>query len=163
MSLHDFCFWLQNTAWGTAIRESTLLFPVIETAHVLGLSLSVGTIALLDLRLLGLGLRREPVSQVMRQIMPWSLTGFAIMFITGALLFWSQAMKAYGSVFFRIKLLLLLFTAVNALVFQFTVYRSMASWDKAAVTPLAARISGVISLTLWIGVIAAGRTMAYKF
>ena len=63
------------------------MFPLIETAHVLGLSLSVGTIALLDLRLLGLGLRREPVSQVMRQIMPWSLTGFAIMFSTGVLLF----------------------------------------------------------------------------
>ena len=163
MSLHDFCFWLQNTAWGTAIRESTLLFPIIETTHVLGLSLSVGTIALLDLRLLGLGLRREPVSQVMRQIMPWSLTGFAIMFTTGGLLFWPQALKAYNSVFFRAKLLLLLFTAVNALVFQFTVYRSMASWDKVSATPLGARISGAVSLCLWIAVIAAGRTMAYKF
>lgn len=163
MSLHDLCFWLQNTAWGTAIRESTLLFPIIETIHVLGLSLSVGTIAVLDLRLLGLGLRREPVSQVMRQIMPWSLAGFAIMFASGALLFWAQALKAYDSVFFRIKLLLLLCTAVNALVFQFTVYRSMASWDKATATPLGARISGLVSLCLWIGVIAAGRTMAYKF
>jgi hypothetical protein len=163
MSLHDFCFWLQNSAWGTAIRESTLLFPIIETAHVLGLSLSVGTIALLDLRLLGLGLRRQPASEVMRQVMPWSLIGFAIMFTSGALLFWSQALKAYNSTFFRIKLLLLICAAVNALIFQFTVYRRMSSWDEAPATPLGARISGVVSLCLWIAVIAAGRTMAYKF
>lgn len=163
MSLYAVCQWLQNTEWGTGIRESTLLFPIIETAHVLGLSLSVGTVALLDLRLLGLGLKREPVSQVMGQLMPWSLSGFAIMFISGVLLFWSQAIKAYDSIFFRIKMLLLLFTLVNALVFQFTVYRSMADWDQAPVTPFRARLTGGISLALWIGIIAAGRTMAYKF
>ena len=163
MSLYSFCQWLQNTPWGTDIRESTLLFPIIETAHVLGLSLSVGTIAILDLRLLGLGLRREPVSQVMGQLMPWSWAGFTIMFLSGGLLFWSQALKAYGSIFFRIKLLLLLLTAVNVLVFQWTVYRSMATWDQAPVTPFRARLTGALSLILWIGIIAAGRTMAYKF
>ena len=163
MSLYSICEWLQNTEWGTGIRESTLLFPIIETTHVLGLAFSVGTIAILDLRLLGLGLKREPVSQVMSQLMPWSLAGFFIMFVTGILLFWSQALKAYDSVFFRIKLLLLIFAGINALVFQFTVYRSMASWDQAPVTPFRARLTGAISIALWIGIIAAGRTMAYKF
>jgi hypothetical protein len=162
-ALYSFCEWLQNTPWGTAIRESTLMFPIVETTHVLGLGLSVGTVAVFDLRLLGLGLRREPVSQVMSQIMPWSVAGFIVMFLTGGLLFWSQALKAYDSVFFRIKLLLLLLAGVNALVFQFTVYRSMATWDQAEVTPLKARITGGLSLLLWIGIIAAGRTMAYRF
>jgi len=163
MSLYTICEWLQNTEWGTGIRESTLLFPIIETSHVLGLALSVGTVAILDLRLLGLGLKREPVSQVMGQLLPWSLAGFAMMFITGILLFWSQALKAYDSVFFRIKMVMLILTAINALVFQFTVYRSMADWDQAPVTPFRARLTGAISLLLWIGVIAAGRTMAYRF
>jgi hypothetical protein len=95
--------------------------------------------------------------------MPWSVAGFIVMFLTGGLLFWSQALKAYDSVFFRIKLLLLLLAGVNALVFQFTVYRSMATWDQAEVTPLKARITGGLSLLLWIGIIAAGRTMAYRF
>ncbi|MBZ5618707.1 MAG: hypothetical protein LAQ69_08300 [Acidobacteriia bacterium] len=163
MSLYSFCQWLQDTPWGTGIRESTLVFPIIETIHVLALGLSVGTVAVFDLRLLGWGLRREPASQVMGQIMPWSLAGFAVMFISGGLLFWSQALKAYGSVYFRIKLLLLLLAGVNALVFQLTVYRSMTTWDKAEVTPLSARLIGGLSLALWIGIIAAGRTMAYKF
>jgi len=163
MSLYSICEWLQNTGWGTGIRESTWVFPIIETTHVLGLALSVGTVAILDLRLLGLGLKRESVSQVMGQILPWSLSGFAIMFATGILLFWSQAVKAYDSVFFRIKILLLFFTLINALVFQFTVYRSMAEWDRAPVTPLRARLAGAVSIALWIGIIAAGRTMAYKF
>jgi hypothetical protein len=163
LSLYSFCLWLQNTPWGTAIRESTLVFPIIETIHVLALALSVGTVAVFDLRLLGWGLRREPVSQVMSQIMPWSTAGIAVMFVTGWLLFWSQALKAYGSVYFRIKLLLLLLAGVNALVFQVTLYRSMATWDEAEVTPLQARWTGGLSLALWIGIIAAGRTMAYKF
>ena len=163
MSLYSFCEWLQNTPWGTAIRESTLMFPIIETIHVLALGLSVGTVAVFDLRLLGLGLRREPVSQVMSQIMPWSIAGIVVMFVTGGLLFWCQALKAYDSVFFRIKLLLLVLAGVNALVFQLTVYRSMATWDKAEITPLQVRLTGGLSLALWIGIIAAGRTMAYKF
>ena len=139
------------------------MFPIIETTHVLGLALSVGTIAVFDLRLLGLGLRREPASLVMRQIIPWSLIGFAIMFLSGALLFWAQAEKAYASVYFRIKLLLLILSGVNALVFQLTLYRNMTNWERAEVTPLGARWAGGLSLALWIGIIAAGRTMAYKF
>jgi hypothetical protein len=163
LSFYSFCLWLQNTPWGTAIRESTLMFPIIETIHVLGLGLSVGTVAVFDLRLLGRSLRREPVSQIMSQIMPWSIAGLVVMFVTGGLLFWCQALKAYNSVFFRIKLVLLLLAGVNALVFQLTVYRSMATWDKAEVTPLQARLTGGLSLALWIGIIAAGRTMAYNF
>jgi hypothetical protein len=163
LSFYSFCLWLQNTPWGTAIRESTLVFPIIETIHVLGLGLSVGTVAVFDLRLLGRALRREPVSQIMSQIMPWSIAGLVVMFLTGGLLFWCQALKAYDSVYFRIKLVLLLLAGVNALVFQLTVYRSMAAWDKAEVTPLQARLTGGLSLALWIGIIAAGRTMAYKF
>src|SRR5437879_2950292 len=135
LSLYSFCLWLQNTPWGTAIRESTLVFPIIETIHVLALSISVGTVAVFDLRLLGWGLRSEPGSKVMGRIQPWSTAGQAVMFLTGRLLFWSQALKAYGSLYFRIKLLLLLLAGVNALVFQLTLYRSMANWDEAEVTP----------------------------
>ena len=163
MSIYGFCEWLQNTPWGTGIRESTLLFPIIETTHVLGLALSVGTVAVFDLRLLGKGLRSEPVSQVMSQIMPWSLAGMILMFVTGGLLFWCQALKAYDSIYFRIKLVLLVLAGLNALIFQLTLYRSMPIWEKAEVVPFKARLTGGLSLALWIGIIAAGRTMAYRF
>ncbi len=163
MSLPDLCQWLQNTSWGTAIRESTWVFPIVEGTHVLTLALSVGTLLIVDLRLAGVLMRREPVSRVSNQLMPWSVAGFIIMFITGALLFWSQAVKAYGSIFFRIKVLLLLLAGVNALVFELTLRRSIATWDTAETPPFRARLAGVLGIILWAGVIAAGRTMAYNF
>jgi hypothetical protein len=163
MSIPDLCRWLQETPWGTGIRESTLLFPVIEGAHAIGIAFSVGVLLILDLRLAGLLMRREPVSQISSQLMPWSLAGFLVMFITGVLLFWSQALKAYGSIFFRIKILLLLLAAINALVFELTLRRSIVTWDTAENPPFRARLAGLLGIVLWAGVIAAGRTMAYNF
>jgi hypothetical protein len=163
ISLRDFCQWLQDTPWGVGIRESTWVFPLIEGTHAIGIALSVGTLLVIDLRLAGLLLRREPVSQVSNQVMPWSLGGFTIMFLTGTLLFWSQAVKAYGSIFFRIKILFLLLAGINALVFELTLRRSIATWDTAETPPFRARLAGICGIVLWAGVIAAGRTMAYNF
>ena len=78
MSLLSICEWIQNTDSSTALRESTYLFPIIETTHVLGLSLSVGLLVVSDLRLIGAGMRRRPASEVFRQLAPWMLAGFAI-------------------------------------------------------------------------------------
>jgi hypothetical protein len=161
MSLLSICEWIQNTDSSTALRESTYLFPIIETTHVLGLSLSVGLLVVSDLRLIGAGMRRRPASEVFRQLAPWMLAGFAIMFATGLLLFWSQALKAYNSVFFRAKLSLLILAGVNAIVYHLTIYRRMDEWQNKLVPPLQARLAGWLSLILWAGIIAAGRTMAY--
>jgi hypothetical protein len=163
MSAADLCQWLQDTSWGVGIRESTLLFPILEGTHTIGIALSVGILLVMDLRLAGVLMRREPVSQIFNQLMPWSLGGFLLMFLTGALLFLSQATKAYGSVFFRIKLLLLLLAGINALVFELTLRRRVAAWDSAEAPPFRARVAGVLGIVLWAGVIAAGRTMAYNF
>jgi hypothetical protein len=139
------------------------VFPAIETTHVLDLALSVGTIALIDLRLVGVALRRQPVSEVSKQLLPWALGGFAIMFLTGLFLFLSLPMKCYGSIFFRIKMLLLVLAGVNALFYQIVFYPHMSGWDDLPAPPLAVRLVGALSLALWIGVVTAGRTMAYKF
>jgi hypothetical protein len=152
MSLLSICQWIQNTDSSTALRESTYLFPIIETTHVLALSLSVGLLVVSDLRLIGVSMRQRPASEVFRQLAPWMLAGFAIMFASGLLLFWSQALKAYNSMFFRIKLGLLVLAALNAAVYH---YRRMDETQ--------ARLAGWLSLMIWAGVIAAGRTMAYTF
>ena len=162
MPVVTWCQWLENTSWSTAIRQSDLLFPLIEGSHILALSLSVGLIMVLDLRFLGIVFPNEPVSKVMKQIMPWSLLGFLVMFGTGALLFMAQAQKAYGNTFFRIKFLLLLLAGVNALYYQFRFYPKMREWDSAARSPAGVRICAVLSLIFWFGVIACGRTMAYE-
>jgi len=163
MSISQLCQWLQDTPWGTGIRESTWVFPIIEGTHAIGIAFSVGILLIMDLRLAGVLLRREPVSQVSNQLMPWSLGGFVIMFITGILLFWSQAMKAYGSIFFRIKLVLLVLAAINALAFELTLRRNIVAWDTDEKPPFRARLAGILGIVLWAGVIAAGRTMAYNF
>ena len=163
MSLLEICTWLQNTQLGTGLRESIWMFPIVESTHVLGLSLSVGTLLWMDLRLTGKFMKSQPISKVSSSVLPWTLVGFTIMTITGILLFWCQAVKAYNSIFFKIKIALLFLAAVNALTYHLTIYRRMDQWDKASPPPLQARVAGWASIVLWIGIIVAGRNMAYNF
>jgi hypothetical protein len=129
MSVLDWCQWLQRTPLATAISESSWLFPCIEGSHILALSFSVGVIVILDLRLLGLAFRGEPAAGIMRQLMPWSMAGFAVMFSTGIFLFITQAGKAYGNVFFRTKLIVLVLLGINAAVYQKAFFPRMGDWD----------------------------------
>jgi hypothetical protein len=158
-----FCQWLYDTEIGTGIRESLYVFPVVEGIHLLAIGLSVGMLCWFDLRLLGLAFRDQPVSKVWRQVMPAAFVGFAVMFITGGLLFWAEAMTAYQSVHFWIKLVLLALAGVNAFIFERTGHTDMEEWDTAPVPPLRARMAGLISLVLWTAIIVTGRTMAYTF
>jgi hypothetical protein len=155
------CQWLEKTAPAAAMRNSLWLFDITETAHTLGIILVAGTIMLVDLRLLGMGLRREPVSHVVSRIVPWTLSGFALMFLTGGWLFSAEASKLYHSPAFRIKMMLLSLAGLNALIFHLTIYRRAAEWNDRPVAPARARLAGLFSLLLWIGIIAAGRSIAY--
>jgi hypothetical protein len=157
MSLFEMCQWIQDTQVGTAIRESILVYPIILAVHVLALTVSVGTLMWFDLRLLGLKMRSQRVTEVYRQLMPVMLGGFLVMFATGGLLFWALAAKCYGNIYFRIKLTALLFAAVNAGVYHLTTERTIANWDTAPVPPPRARMAGLISMICWIVVIGAGR------
>ena len=146
---------------GTAIRESIWIFPIIETVHVLGITLLAGTVAILDLRLLGVILKQEAVSKVARQILPLTWAGFAVMFVSGFLLFSAEAADLYANLAFRIKLLMLMLVGLNPLVFHLTIYKKVEEWNYVPVTPFRARLAGVCSLTLWAGIICAGRAIAY--
>ena len=162
MSVLGWCQWLEQTRLATAISESVWLFPIIEGSHILALPLSVGMIFLFDLRLLGLAFQGGSASRMMRDVVRWSKFGFAVMFFTGALLFMTQASKAYDNVFFRTKLMLILLLGLNAAMFQIVFYPKMAQWEAGGRTPLGARVCGGLSLLVWIGVIICGRTMAYQ-
>ena len=163
MSLWHFCQWLEKTPVGLLIRDSTWLFPVIESIHVLGIVVLVGSTGLFDLRLLGRGfLRDQPVSWVKTQVMPWVWTSFSVMVVTGLLMFSYEATKCYQSWFFRIKLCLLVLAGLNAVIFQWGANRSMASWDDAsAIAPRSARLAAWASLILWAFIVGAGRGIAY--
>lgn len=159
--LFTFCQWLYDSDIGTAIRESIWIFPIIETIHVLSLALLVGTVALVDLRLLGLILKRQPVTNVTRQILPLTWCGFAVCIGSGLLLFWAEAAKMYANPAFRVKLVMLLLVGLNPLVFHTTIYRRVAAWNEDVITPFRARFAAFLSLTLWAGIVVAGRAIAY--
>jgi len=161
MTLLEVCQWLESTPISIGIRESNWWFSILEVLHTLGIVLVAGTILLVDLRLLGQGLRRMAVPQVIGYVVPWTLSGFVFMALSGGLLLTTEAVTCYNSPAFRIKVLLLSLAGLNALVFHLTVYRDAPSWDPQAPAPFRARMAGLSSLILWAGIVAAGRAVAY--
>jgi len=163
MSLLGFCQWLAETPWSIALHESLWAYPLVESTHVWSLALFVGFSVLLDLRLLGLAMQRIPASEVARRLLPWMVAGFALMVVTGLLLFYAIPVRTYQSLFFRIKVLLLALAGLNVWVFHATVWRSVATWDLDPVPPRSARRAGAASLLLWVCIIFAGRMIAYSW
>ena len=156
-----FCGWLEQSPVGAAVRQSLWLFPAIETTHLLGMTVLVGTVAAFDIRLLGWGLQRTGVSELARRLLPWTWVGFGIQVVTGALLFSSEAAKMYVNPAFRLKMFLICLAGAQALIFQLAAGRSLAAWDERATVPVAARIGGLVSLLLWLGVVTAGRWIGF--
>ena len=152
---------LEASDIGTAVRESSWLFPIIETVHVFALVLVVGSIARVDLRLLGVRARSRTVSAAAAEWLPWTWSCFVLALGSGLLMFCSAAQKYADNLPFRIKLGLLALAGINMLVFQTATARGQAHWDSEASPPPAAKLAGAISLTLWIGVVTAGRWIGY--
>ena len=161
MTLPDVLSWLESTSLATLIQESRYGFPAVVAAHILGLTLSVGTLLWVDLRLLGIAVPRLTVSHVYRSLAPWFLTGFAVMLASGLTLFTTYATLAYTNFYFRGKMIALVLAGVNALVFHFLTQRNSAGWDAAPRPPVAARVAGLTSIVLWVAVMLAGRMMSY--
>jgi hypothetical protein len=163
MSLLAFCQWLADTRGSIALHESLYMYPLVESTHVLTLCLFVGMTAAMDLRLLGLTLRSVPMSEVRGRLLPWIQTGFAVMVVTGVMLFYAIPVRSYQNVFFRLKLIALVFAGLNAWVFHAKTERRVAQWDRDRMPPPAARAAGMLSLVLWAVIIVAGRMIAYNW
>jgi len=161
MDLPGIAAWVENGTIGTAIRESPWLFPTIETCHVLAIVTVVGSITILDLRLLGFASRESSVTDVMSDVLPWTWGSFVVAAITGSLLFTSKAVEYYNDGPFRAKMVLLALAAVNMAIFQRFTQRSLPGWDQAQTTPWAAKIAGGVSLALWVAVVACGRWIGF--
>ena len=152
---------IQNSAIGTALAQSTVAFPIIEGIHLLGLSVSVGLIFLTDLRLIGVILRSVPIVDVLRQLRPWVLSGFAVTFVSGFLLFWSEAATVIISPAFPAKFLFIALGGLNALYFEFRLARLTAVVENHPVVPVAVKYAGLASISLWTLTIIAGRLIPY--
>ncbi len=158
MSLLPFFQWCYQTPIGEAIRESTWLFPLIEAFHLLGLGLTVGAVLLVDLRLLGVGLIKQPVAQLSASAEPWLLGSLTLMLASGSSLFLSEAIKCYYSFPFWVKMTSLFL----ALLFTFTVRRRVTRTDVVFDRPLLGRFTALISLGLWFGVAWGGRWIGFS-
>jgi hypothetical protein len=155
--LFTFFEWCENTAIGTAVRNSIWAFPVIEAIHLLGLCLLGGAVLLVDLRLLGVGLKRQSSANLVQQVRPWMVGAIAIMLTTGTLLFLSEAVKCYYNTSFWVKM-----TALPlALLFTFTVRDRIALNEKLD-SSARLRLAGAVSIGLWFTVAAAGRWIGFS-
>ena len=153
--------WLEHTGWASAIRDSAWLFPIIETVHIFGIISLVGSTSILDLRLMGLTFRDEPVSKLATRFLPWAWFGFIVQVVTGLLMFASEAVKMDHNWAFQFKMVLIVVAGLNAVVFHSLAYKSVGKWDHEPVAPLSARVAGTLSILLWFGIVALGRWIAY--
>jgi hypothetical protein len=153
---------LEATPWGTAVRESTWLFPTIETIHVLALVLVVGSIMVVDLRLLNIASRGRSVKELTDEMLPWTWIAFVCALITGSLLFSSSAIRYTNIWQFDAKMCMLLLAGINMAIFHLGVFQSVDQWHQAPATPpRAAKLAGGISLAIWIAVVGLGRWIGF--
>ena len=161
--MRDFFTWMNETPWSIALRESFVVWPVLEATHVLTIMLFVGTIIMVDLRLLGVAFRQLPVSEMTARILPWTIGGFVIMMVTGLLLFYAKPLVYYHNIFFRIKIIALLLAMANILYFHKRVQSNLPAWDLSQSIPRNARIAAAVSLSAWIAIVISGRMIAYDW
>ena len=147
-----------SVAW----RESLNGYVYLLTAHVVSMGLVAGVISYWDMRLAGMALKWIPVSKVQSGLFPWLFAGTAVNAGTGIMLVYSQPMRYFGKLLYWIKMGLIVLAGVNAMLFHFTTYRSIAKWDTTS-PPLGAKVAGVLSLAMWACIVAFGRLTAYDY
>jgi hypothetical protein len=151
---------VERSALAMAMRQELWLYPSIEILHILGFVMLVGSIAMLDLRLLGLS-RELSVRRLAGHLLPWTLGALLLIVPTGLLMFVTHASDFITNRAFVVKLALIAAAGLNAVAFHLGAYRSVAQWDHGAGTPAAAKAHAAASLFIWIGVISCGRLLAY--
>ncbi len=161
VDVSSFLSWLQATALATRIRDSLFVFPLIESIHVIGLTLVFGTIAVIDLRLLGVASTGRSFQQMASDIMKWTWATFALTALTGSLMFITNAAVYYDNFFFRTKIALLVLAGINMLAFELTARRTIHRWDQAPAAPPAGKVVATLSLVLWVSIIFAGRLIGF--
>src|SRR5207302_6997796 len=157
MDISSFLKWIEVSALAARFRGSFFLFPLLESTHVFGLALVFGTIAIIDLRLLGIASTERSFQRMASDILKWTWAAFAITAITEALMFITNAEVYYHNFFFRTKMVLLVFAGINMAVFELTARRTVHRWDKARSAPPAGKAVAVLSIVMWIAIIFMGR------
>ena len=157
----DLIAYFEDSGLAESIRENDVLFPLIESVHVVAICLVVGSILVLDLRLLGLASIHRPVSRLTAAVLPVTWGAFAVAATSGFLLFISNATKYLENGYFVAKILLICAAGVNMIIFHGISAKDLPQWEKEPMPPLLARLAGVLSILLWIAVVACGRWIGF--
>ena len=164
MSLSALMSAIQDLPLSAAMRGESAgtewLFPIVETVHVLTLTIVFGSIAMVDLRLVGLTGRGSSISRLSAETLPWTWTAWVLSAISGSLLFMSKAVTYFGNFEFRMKFIFMGLAALNMLIFHFGAYRLVNQWD-TGVPPISARVAGALSIGFWVAVIFFGRWLGF--
>ncbi len=161
MTLTEFLQAIEHSAFATAVREGATLFPFAESAHVAALAFVFGTVVIVDLRLLGLASRKQSVTKLTNDLLPWTWGAFVIAAITGLSLFSSTAERYFDNSYLRLKFLFMFLAGVNMLVFHFITQKNVKDWDTDPVPPMGARVAGGLSILFWACVIFFGRWVGF--
>lgn len=151
---------VEDLAIARAMREALWLYPAVEIVHITGFVLLVGSVAMLDLRVLGLN-KSISVRSLSRHTLPWSLGALVLIVPSGLLMFSAHASDFLVNPAFRLKMALLMAAGINAAFFRATPWQTSKAWDVGVPAPLSARLSVALSLMLWVAIIACGRLLAY--
>jgi hypothetical protein len=152
---------IEDTGLGEFMRVNVFAFPLVESVHVLALTLVLGTIGMVDLRILGVSARNHSVIKLSNEIVPITWAAFVLAVITGGLMFVSKATDYMSNFFFVGKMILMLLAGVNMAVFEFFTWKSAKNWDVDVPSPIAAKVAAGLSLALWIGVVVFGRWIGF--
>ena len=162
MSIVSVAKWLEATVPAQAISQSAWMFPAAETIHVIAIALVVGSITVLDLRLLGISWNRRPITEIAGEVLPWTWISFSVAAVAGVVMFVSAAGKYIVDLPFQLKFVLMFLAAVNMAVFHRFTYPGVAQWDRNVSPPRAAKIAAALSLVFWIGVVTCGRLVSFS-
>jgi hypothetical protein len=152
---------IEYSSLGITIAESTWMFPTIETLHVIALVTVIGTIAIVDLRLIGVASKGHRVSLLAKDTLPLTWAAFALAVITGGLLFISKASSYMINPYFLWKLALLALAGINMMYLHLTTWRTVEHWERDPSFPFAAKLAGWLSLIFWVGVVFCGRMIGF--
>jgi hypothetical protein len=153
--------WLENRTLAVSIAESDWAFPIIETLHVIALALVIGTVCIVDLRILGWASVKRPYRELAGEVLPWTWAAFCLSAVTGCLMFITQAAEYSQNIAFRIKLVLLLLAGINVLVFELIIARGAPRWNSGVPIPWPGKMAAALSLTLWISIVFFGRRIGF--
>ena len=161
--LRDVFVYVSELENSIALRESQYVWAWLLVAHIISMCLFAGTIIMMDLRLLGVGIMQTPFSQAQRRLFPWQVAGMVFSAITGAAIVFADPMKYYANIIFWTKMVTMVLAGLNALAFHYITEYTVVDWDANVAPPFGAKLAGGLSIVMWANVIVAGRLIPYNW